>query len=359
MIEEEIAHRVTGDAELGKDDERVSLSVRPIEEREGVIDVALEVGDPHDGDRDADASKSAHARKLARSAAARAAVEARSGVCYVGAMFLAACVQMRSVADVEVNLASAEKLIRRAAAHGAKLVATPENTSFLGPQFHKVELAEDLDGPIAARFGALAKELSIHLLIGSIAEKRIDFQRNVDAKHCFNTSMLYAPSGERIAVYRKIHLFDVDVPGGVTIRESDSIAAGNEVVLAPTELGSLGMSICYDLRFAELYRALVDRGAQIITVPSAFTLATGKDHWHTLLRARAIETQCFVLAPAQWGAHDAEGKRVSYGHSLIIDPWGTILAEAGDGEGICLAEIDLARVAQVRKAIPVADHRRL
>jgi predicted amidohydrolase len=270
-------------------------------------------------------------------------------------MFLAACVQMRSGAEIEKNLDAAERSIRRAASYGAKLIATPENTSFLGPQFHKIELAEDLDGPIATRLGKLAKELSIHLLVGSIAEKKAG-----DDKRCFNTSVLYGPDGARLAVYRKIHLFDVDVPGGVTIKESDSIAPGSDVIVVETEFGTIGMTVCYDLRFAELYRALVDRGAKIIMIPSAFTLATGKDHWHALLRARAIETQCWVMAPAQWGIHDAEGKRVSYGHSLIIDPWGAVAADAIDSESsLAIAEIDLDRVDQVRRAIPVGSHRRL
>jgi predicted amidohydrolase len=274
-------------------------------------------------------------------------------------MFLAACVQLRSTADIAKNLDTTERLVRRAAAHGAKLVATPENTSFLGPQFHKIDLAEDLDGPIATRLAELAGELSIHLLVGSLAERRREPDGSVDPKRCFNTSVLYGPDGSRLAVYRKMHLFDVDVPGGVTIRESDSIAPGDDIVIAKTELGTIGMSVCYDLRFAELYRALVDRGAEILAVPSAFTLATGKDHWHPLLRARAIETQCWLLAPAQWGIHDEQGKRVSYGHSLIIDPWGIVTGEASDGEGLCLAEIDLDRVREVRRAIPVRDHRRI
>lgn len=274
-------------------------------------------------------------------------------------MFLAACVQLRTGADIEKNLATVERLVRRAASYGAKLVATPENTSFLGPQFHKVELAEPIDGPIATRLAKLADELSIHLLVGSIAERHASEDGSADTKRCFNTSLLFGPNGDRIAVYRKMHLFDVDVPGGVTIRESDSIAAGDEIVVAETSLGTIGMSICYDLRFGELYRALVDRGAEIIAIPSAFTLATGKDHWHPLMRARAIETQCWVLAPAQWGAHDEAGKRVSYGHSMIVDPWGAIAAELGEGEGLCLAEVDLSRNAQVRRAIPVRDHRRL
>lgn len=274
-------------------------------------------------------------------------------------MFLAACVQLRSTDDVEANLATAERLVRRAASYGAKLVATPENTSFLGPQFHKIELAEPIDGPIATRFAKLADELSIHLLVGSIAEQKRNEDGSVDPSRCFNTSLLFGPNGDRLAVYRKIHLFDVDVPGGVTIRESDSIAPGEDIVVAETELGRIGMSICYDLRFPELYRALVDRGADIIAIPSAFTLTTGKDHWHPLMRARAIETQCWVLAPAQWGTHDREGKRKSYGHSLIVDPWGAVVAERGEGEGLALAEIDLEQSAQVRRAIPVRDHRRI
>lgn len=272
-------------------------------------------------------------------------------------MFLAACVQLRATTDIEHNLATAEALVRRAASMGASLVATPENTSFLGPQFHKVELAQSLDGPIASRLRGLAAELGIHLLVGSLAERVEDGA--ADPTRCYNTSVLYGPTGAQIAQYRKIHLFDVDVPGGLTIRESDTIAPGGEVVIADTPLGRIGMTICYDLRFPELYRALVDRGADIIAVPSAFTLTTGKDHWHPLIRARAIETQCWWLAPAQWGRHDEEGKRQSYGHSLIVDPWGCVVADKGHGEGLCLAEVDLNRNAEVRRAIPVRDHRRL
>lgn len=274
-------------------------------------------------------------------------------------MFLAACVQLRSTTDIDANLTTTEELVRRAAANGAKLVATPENTPFLGPQFHKVELAETLDGPVATRFAELADELGIHLLIGGMAERRIDDAGKIDDKRCFNTSVLYGENGDRLAVYRKMHLFDVDVPGGLTIRESDSVAPGDELVIAETPLGRIGMSICYDMRFPEMYRALVDRGADIIAVPSAFTLTTGKDHWHCLLRARAIETQCWVIAAAQWGSHDDEGKRQSYGHSLIVDPWGVPVADKGHGVGVCYAEIDLDRVAAVRRAIPVRDHRRL
>ncbi|MCA9537234.1 MAG: carbon-nitrogen hydrolase family protein [Myxococcales bacterium] len=274
-------------------------------------------------------------------------------------MFLAACVQLCCTTDQERNLDTAERLIRRAAQMGAKLVATPENTPFLGPQFHKVSLAEPLDGPIGRRFAALADELGIYLLLGSMAEQRVLPDGAIDEQRCHNTSAFYGPDGKLRAVYRKMHLFDVDVPGGLTIRESDTVAAGEHVVVVDTDLGTMGLTICYDLRFPELYRALVDRGVDLIFIPSAFTLTTGKDHWHALLRARAIETQCFVLAPAQWGVHDEHGKRQSYGHSAIIDPWGVVLADRGHGEGLCLAEIDLERAAAVRRAIPVRDHRRL
>lgn len=274
-------------------------------------------------------------------------------------MYLAACVQLCCTTDVERNLDLTEKLVRRAARLGAAFVATPENTPYLGPQFHKVEQAQGLEGPIAKRLSGLADELGIHLLVGSFAERRILPGGEIDTARCYNTSVLYGPDGARLGVYRKMHLFDVDVPGGLTIRESDSICAGEEVVVAETAIGRIGMSICYDLRFPELYRAMVEREADLICVPSAFTLTTGKDHWHTLLRARAIETQCHVFAPAQWGVHDAGGKRQSYGHSLIIDPWGVVLADKGHGEGLCLAEIDLERNAAVRRAIPVRDHRRL
>jgi deaminated glutathione amidase len=176
---------------------------------------------------------------------------------------------------------------------------------------------------------------------------------------CNNTSVLFGPDGARIAVYRKIHLFDVDVSDEVRFKESATIAPGSEVVAATTELGTLGLSVCYDLRFPELYAALVKKGAQILTVPSAFTLMTGKDHWYALLRARAIETQCYVLAPAQSGKHDDKGLRHSYGHSVVIDPWGQVIGSASDGPGLALAEIDLDRVARVRRQIPVADHRRV
>ena len=266
-------------------------------------------------------------------------------------MYLAACLQMRSTADVPANLDRVEALASRAARYGAKLVATPENTTFLGPADQKIAIAEALDGRTNTRLANLARSLRIHLLVGSVAER-------CDESRCYNTSLLYGPDGALLAVYRKLHLFDVDIPNGPRFRESARIAAGDQLVVARTPLGVIGLSICYDLRFPEMYRALVDAGAEVITVPSAFTLPTGKEHWHALLRARAIETQAWVLAPAQEGPHDDQGLRHSYGHTMIVDPWGTIAGERGEGEGLALAEVDLHRVAQVRASLPVGEHRR-
>ena len=268
--------------------------------------------------------------------------------------FLAACVQLRSTEDVEANLRSLETLVARAARAGAALIATPENTPLLGTPAAKLASAEAAGGPMEQRLAALAAHHGVHLLVGSLGE-----QVAPGGARCYNTSLLYAPDGRELARYRKLHLFDIDVPGGPRFMESAHIAPGEAVVVADTALGRIGLSICYDLRFPELYRALVDRGAEILVVPSAFTAATGKDHWHVLTRARAIESQAWLLAPAQEGRHDARGDRQSYGHSLIVDPWGVVVAECGEGPGIALAEIDLGRVAAVRAAMPVGHHRRL
>ena len=267
-------------------------------------------------------------------------------------MFLAACVQLNGSSNIERNLTRAEALIRRAAGHGAQLIVTPEATTFLGPHSRKLELAEEVDGPTHQIFSRLAAELKIHLLIGSVVEIG-------DDKKVYNTSILFGPDGTLIAKYQKIHLFDVSVPGGVTFKESDTCIPGSDVVVAETSLGKIGMTICYDLRFPELYAALVDAGAEIITVPSAFTMATGKDHWSILLRSRAIETQSWIIAPGQCGEHDDKGLRHSYGHSLIASPWGTVVAECGDDEGIALAEIDLEKAREIRSKMPVGSHRRI
>jgi predicted amidohydrolase len=268
-------------------------------------------------------------------------------------MFLAAAVQLDSTSDEVANWRSARELIERAAGYGAKLVATPENSNFLGPHEEKVRRAEPLDGPTASRFGELAARLGVHLLLGSFNEASDEPGR------CHNTSVLFDPAGAVVATYRKMHLFDVDVSDQVRFTESATVVPGDRPVVARTALGTIGLSICYDLRFGELFRRLRDDGAEILAVPSAFTLTTGRDHWYPLLRARAVETQCYVVAPAQWGRHDDAGLRESYGHALIADPWGQVVAAAPDGPGLALAEIDLERVARVRRAMPVADHRRL
>jgi deaminated glutathione amidase len=276
-------------------------------------------------------------------------------------MPIAACIQINGSSDVERNLARTAELAREAANAGALLIATPEATTYLGPHDQKVALAEPVTGPTNQRLAALAAELGVWLLVGSVAERLPDEPSGAPPTRAWNTSLLYGPAGDLRATYRKLHLFDVDLKdvGGVRFAESERTAAGEELVVATTPLGRLGLSICYDLRFPEMYGALVQAGAEILAVPSAFTAVTGKDHWHVLLRARAIEAQAWVLAPAQWGAHDDRGLRQSYGHSLIIDPWGEVVAEVADGEGWCSANIDLQRVSDVRRRIPVSGHRRL
>lgn len=267
--------------------------------------------------------------------------------------FLAAAVQLSCTSHRAHNEASLEKLLRRAASYGARFVATPENTNFLGPHDEKVRSAEPLSGPTVTRYRELARELDITLLIGSVNEAA------PTPGKCYNTSVLIGPDGRILGAYRKIHLFDVDVSDAVRFLESDTCEAGDEVVVVDAPVGRIGLSICYDLRFPELYRRLVDQGASILTVPSAFTLTTGKDHWQALLRARAIECQAWVVAPGQFGHHDDKGLRESYGHSMIIDPWGHVVGMASDGQGLALAEIDIGHVNRTRRGMPLANHRRL
>lgn len=265
--------------------------------------------------------------------------------------FLAAAIQVTSTDDRERNLDEAMKLVDVAAGRGAELVALPENVDLIGPQGVKVAAAEPLDGPTLARFAEKAREKGIHLLAGSVGETS-----PVGGK-ARNTSVLFGPDGSRLAVYRKIHLFDVDLADGTRFRESDVVEPGDEVVTVDTLLAVLGLSICYDLRFPELYRTLAVRGAEVLLVPAAFTAFTGKDHWEVLLRARAIENTAWVIAPAQSGMH-GHG-RASYGHSMIVDPWGVVVARCSDGPGVCVAEVDPEVLARVRGAIPSLAHRRL
>jgi predicted amidohydrolase len=260
----------------------------------------------------------------------------------------AAVIQLNSNDDKARNLAAAERLVREAAADGAEVVALPEKWNLLAAGDALLAGAEPLDGPTLTAARGWARELGIHLLAGSIAEK--------GAGKAFNTSVLIGPGGEDLAVYRKIHMFDVDV-GGVAYRESEYEEAGAD--LATASLGDLvaGLTVCYDLRFPELYRILALRGAELITVPSAFTSVTGRDHWEVLLRARAIENQVFVLAPNQAG--EAPPHFDSYGRSSIVDPWGAILAvAAGDGECFVAADLDPAAQQRVRDSLPSLASRR-
>lgn len=262
-----------------------------------------------------------------------------------------ACIQMRSGVEVNANVDAASAMIRRAAGEGAELIATPEMTSLLdrkpGAVFAK-STTEAADAALAA-FRALAAELKVWLLIGSLPIR-------ADETRCANRSFLIGPEGAVAARYDKIHMFDVQLNAGNIYRESESFAAGDRAVLAATPKAKLGMTVCYDVRFPHLYRDLAKAGAEVIFVPAAFTRITGEAHWHILLRARAIETGSFIVAPAQGGKH-ADG-RETYGHSLIVNPWGEILAEAGVEPGIVAASLDLAQVAEARRKIPALEHDR-
>jgi len=258
---------------------------------------------------------------------------------------------MRSTADVEANLAQAEALGEQAVQEGADLVAFPENLAFLREATPFPD-PEGLDGALARRLRRMARRWRRHVLAGSIPEKVEGDKRN----RIYNTSLLLSPKGDVLAVYRKLHLFDIRVPGRAEFEESRLVAAGKDVVVADTPLARLGLSICYDLRFPELYRRLTRAGAQVLLVPSAFTAYTGAAHWITLLRARAIENQCWVVAPAQWGRHNPG--RLSYGHTCVIDPWGRVVARKARGTGVVMAEIDLDLVARTRKEMPCQEHTR-
>ena len=265
--------------------------------------------------------------------------------------FRAACVQMRTGLDVAANIAAASALIRQAKAQGADFIATPEMTSLFEAEtdalFAKTK-PESEDQALKA-FRELGRELGVWLLIGSLPIR-------VAERQCANRSFLIDPAGAIVAIYDKIHMFDVDLPGGETYRESRNYRPGEIAVLADLPWGKLGLTICYDLRFPHLYRALARAGASFITIPAAFTHTTGQAHWHVLQRARAIETGCFVIAPAQAGTH--ENRRHTFGHSLIVDPWGAILAEGGEEPGVFLADIDPAKVTEARGRVPALTHDR-
>jgi predicted amidohydrolase len=265
--------------------------------------------------------------------------------------FRAALVQLRSGRSVAPNLELAEALIRRAAQGGAVYVQTPENTALmeLDPVLTIKAAQSEKESVALKRLRALAAELGVYLHVGSLAIK-------LDGRRVANRSFLIDPKGEVAARYDKLHMFDVDLAGGESHRESAHCCPGTKAVLADLPFGRLGLSICYDLRFPQLYRALATAGAEFIAIPAAFTRQTGEAHWHVLLRARAIETGAFVLAATQGGLH--ENGRATFGHSLIVSPWGEILAEAGEEPGVIFADIDLAAATEARARIPALKHGR-
>jgi len=265
--------------------------------------------------------------------------------------YLAAAVQMSSGADRARNLARAAELAGDAARRGARLVVLPEVFAWRGPRGEESAIAEPVPGPTTDVLAGLARSLGTWLCAGSLLERAAGEPR------AYNTSCLFDPHGALVARYRKIHLFDVDLPGRVTVRESDTRAAGGDVVAVPTELGTLGLSVCYDLRFPELYRRLVRAGAEVLLVPSAFTFPTGAAHWEVLCRARAIENQCYLIAPDQTGT--SPHGFADWGDSLIVDPWGRVVGRAGDGDGVTVAEIDLGYLGRVRRELPSLRHARL
>jgi predicted amidohydrolase len=264
--------------------------------------------------------------------------------------YLAAAVQMNSQPDLEKNLAQAEDLIDLAVRQGAELICLPENFSFLGDEQVKIDQAETIAQRSEKFLKTMAQRYQVTLLGGG-------FPVPSETGKVYNTALLVGSSGEELSRYEKVHLFDVNLPDGNTYQESNTVLAGMRLppVYPSKELGHLGLSVCYDVRFPELYRHLSQMGAEVLFVPAAFTAYTGKDHWQVLLQARAIENTCYVIAPAQTGKHNA--MRQSHGHAVIIDPWGIILSDAGDQPGIALAVIEPTRLEQVRRQMPALNHR--
>lgn len=265
--------------------------------------------------------------------------------------YLLGAVQMTSTADRPRNMDTALRLVSEAADLGARLIGLPENFAYMGPEEQRLAGAETLEGPTVSALRELARQRKVYVLAGSITEK-VDHPRKTA-----NTSVLIADDGSVVASYRKIHLFDVAIPDGARYAESEVVVPGDKVMVAPTALGRVGLSVCYDLRFPELYRMLSALGAEVITIPSAFTLFTGKDHWEVLVRARAIENLSYVLAPAQVGRHSQN--RQTFGNAMIVDPWGVVLARCPDGEGVCVAPFKRDRLERARLELPALKHRKL
>lgn len=267
----------------------------------------------------------------------------------------AAVLQMTTTEDVAANIATALRLVDEAAAHGARLLVLPEKFHYLGAEKGVAGAKESLDGPLLAGLAEAAARHEVYLVAGSI------WEAVPGDKRTYNTTVLVGPDGSRLAAYRKLHMFDVDV-GGRSYRESDICLPGDEVVAVavPSDWAAagritVGLTVCYDLRFPELYRALAEMGALIVTVPAAFTMTTGRDHWHALVRVRAIENQVYMVAANQSGCHGPGLE--SYGRSIIVDPWGLVLAQAPDGEGVAVADLDMARLEQVRASLPALRNR--
>jgi predicted amidohydrolase len=276
----------------------------------------------------------------------------------MSASFTAACLQFTAGPDPEPNLRVVSDLVRRARDAGADLILTPVVANFIESGRRRREQARpEADDPFLAGLRELARETGAWLLAGSLViDPSAEPNTAPGESRLANRSLLLDATGAVVARYDKIHMFDIDLPSGESYRESSAYRPGHGTVVADTPWGRLGMSVCYDLRFPHLYRALAQAGADFLAIPSVFTVPTGTAHWHVLLRARAIETGCFVFAPAQWGEH--AGGRRSFGHTLIVDPWGEVLADAGEGVGVVTARIDPARVAEVRRMVPSLRHDR-
>ncbi len=264
--------------------------------------------------------------------------------------YLAAAVQMTSLPDLHKNLAQATDLIELAVRRGAELVSLPENFSFLGDESAKIEQAETIGLESEKFLKTMAQRFQITILGGG-------YPVPAGSGKVYNTALLVAPNGQELACYRKVHLFDVELPDGNIYHESGIVLAGSEIppILKSPDYGNLGISVCYDVRFPEFYRALSKAGADVLFVPAAFTAFTGKDHWQVLLQARAIENTAYVIAPAQTGYHNS--RRQSHGHALIVDPWGVVLADASIEPGVAVAAIEPSRLDQVRQQMPCLNHR--
>jgi predicted amidohydrolase len=276
----------------------------------------------------------------------------------MSASFTAACVQFTAGADPEPNLHQVSGLVRQARGAGADLIMTPEVSNFIESGRRRRDKARrEADDPFLAGMRDLARETGAWILVGSLViDPAGEPGAEAGEERLANRSFLIDAEGMIAARYDKIHMFDIDLPGGESYRESNAYRPGDRTVVAETPWGRLGMTVCYDVRFPHLYRALAQAGADFLVVPSVFTVPTGTAHWHVLLRARAIENGCFVFAPAQWGEH--AGGRRSHGHSLIVDPWGEVLADGGEGPGIITAPIDPARIAKARGMVPSLQHDR-